>query len=74
MYDVSIRLLPKVLTIFQPLAARHEVANRLSRSRDAILAGNFRQAWSSMQAVFSQLLMSNYVRFQVVVFTSGTMY
>lgn len=26
------------------------------------MAGKFKQAWSSMQAVFSQLLMSNYVR------------
>jgi hypothetical protein len=53
------------LTVIQPLAARHEVANRLSKSRDAIMAVEFRQAWSSMQAVFSQLLMSNYVRFKL---------
>jgi hypothetical protein len=57
-------LLLWTLTIIQPLAAGHEIANRLSRSRDAILACEFGQAWSSMRAVFSQLLLSSYVRFE----------
>jgi hypothetical protein len=57
-------LLLWTLTIIQPLAAGHEIANRLSRSRDAILACEFGQAWSSMRAVFSQLLLSSYVRLE----------
>ena len=49
----GVLLSPLKLTIIQPLAARHEVASRLSKSRDAILAGDFKQAWASMQAVLS---------------------
>lgn len=54
------------LTNIQPLAARDQVATYLSRSRDAIFAGNFKEAWSNVQPICSQLWKSNYVRFVIL--------
>ena len=46
---------------YQPLAASDQVASILSRSRDAISAGKYKEALSHAQPVYSQLKKSSYV-------------